>query len=303
MGKLKQMLISGVLLACVVVLGALPAGAMGHYPPGGEGVRAATVPPPGFHYRTYGVFVNSDKLMDNNGDEMKIGFDLNKFVWVNRFVYITDVKILGADFGVHVLIPTANTNIEIAAAGIDESHCGLGDIVVEPFVLGWHGARYDGSFALAVVLPTGDYDTDNPASPGLGYWTGLLTFGGTYYFDDARTWSASLLNRLTWNSVQEDTNITPGVEWVAEWGVGKDLKASDSLIITPGVRGHVYMQLSEDDGANATDNLSRAFGIGPEINFFWLTHLLQINFAFVQDFGVENEAECQQFVVTVTKSF
>lgn len=303
MGILKRTLFLGLGLACLLALAASSVWAMGHYPPGAEGVKAGSVPPPGFHYRTYGVFVRSDKLMDDKGDQINIGFDLNKFVWINRFVWMTGVKLLGADFGVHVLIPSANTNLEIKAAGIDESQFGLGDIVVEPFILGWHGARYDAAFALAAILPTGDYSVDKPASPGLGYWTGLLTFGGTYYFDEAKTWSASILNRLTWNSAQKDTNITPGSEWAAEWGVGKDIKASNSLIVTPGVRGHVYMQLAKDDGPGATDNLSRKYGIGPEINFFWLPQLLQLNLAYVKDFGAENEAECDQFVITLTKSF
>ena len=54
-----------------------------HYPFGGEGVLAATVPPPGFHYRIYNTFYNPDTYKDNNGDEAPIGFDLDVFATVH----------------------------------------------------------------------------------------------------------------------------------------------------------------------------------------------------------------------------
>jgi hypothetical protein len=302
--KAKRLLILGLALVCVLMLGALPAGAVGHYPPGGEGVKAGTVPPPGFHYRTYLFYVNSDELMDNNGDKIENGFDINLFVWVNRFVYMTDYKILGANYGMHLLVPFKNTDIEIGAAGIDQTEFGLGDIVIEPLILSWNKPRYDVAFALAAVVPSGDYSADKPASPGKGYWSGQLTLGGTLYLDEARTWTASLLTRTLWNGNQKDTNITPGWEFVAEWGLGKDLKIAKNMILTPGVRGYGYWQLTEDTGPGSSDNKITNYGIGPEINLFILPPtLLQINLAAVFDFGTENDAKASQFVLTITKSF
>ena len=92
-----------------------------HYPFGTEGVLAATVPPPGFHYRIYNSFYNPDTYRDNNGDEAPIGFDLDVFATVHRFVHVTQKKIFGADFMYDVIVPFVDKEISIDAFGLEDS--------------------------------------------------------------------------------------------------------------------------------------------------------------------------------------
>jgi hypothetical protein len=279
-----------------------------HYPFGTEGVLAATVPPPGFHYRIYNSFYNPDKFRDDNGDELPIGFDLDVFVTVHRFVHVTKKKIFDADFMYDVVVPFADKEISIEAWGVEDSKSlTVGDITIEPFALAWHGPRYDAAAALALILPTGEFDADKPASPGLGYWSGMLTFGGTIYFNEQKSWSFSALTRTLVHTEQDDTEITPGSEFVVEAGLGKEIKLSDKLSVRPGMSGCGYWQISDDESDNpayAEDERKTGYALGAEINFFWLPpKLFQLNLRALREFGAENNAEGSQFVITLTKSW
>jgi len=108
------------------------AGETGHYVNGVEGIKAASIPPPGFYYLMYNAFYNADTLMDEQGDELNIGFDASIYAMANRFVWISDRKVLGADYGMSALVPFINADIKIL--GTEDEQFELGDIYVEPLV-------------------------------------------------------------------------------------------------------------------------------------------------------------------------
>ncbi len=279
-----------------------------HYNYGIEGVLAGSAPPPGFHYRMYNVFYDASDLTNNSGDSANVGFDLEAAATAQRLIYVTNIKILGADYLYDVIVPFVDQDVTIAALGVSDSHSlSVGDITVEPFVLGWHGARWDATFGLGVVLPTGSYDASEAASPGLGYWSGLLTLGGTYYLDQQRTWSISALTRTLVNSEQDDTNVTPGSEFVIEYGLGKEFKVGNSCMIRPGLTGYSYWQIEDDSDDQPpmvdADQRKQVHAVGAELNLFWLPQLFQVNFRYLQEYGAENSPEGSQFIATLTKSF
>ena len=125
-----------IVMSFLMLVFALPARA-GHYTPGVEGVMGAAVPPPGFHYRQYNVYVDSDTLTDNDGDDLDIDFDLTVLAQVHRLVYITKHKFLGADYGMSLIVPFVATDFNIDAFDLHDSDIGFGDICVEPLVLAW----------------------------------------------------------------------------------------------------------------------------------------------------------------------
>jgi hypothetical protein len=277
-----------------------------HYPFGAEGVMAGSAPPPGFHYRIYNTWYNPTTLKDDNGDKRNVGFELDVFASVHRFIHVTNVKILGADFLYDVIVPLVDKDLTIAGNSFSKSFT-VGDIVLEPFVLAWHKPRWDATAGLAVIVPTGDFDATNPASPGLGYWSGMLTLGGTYYLDEKKSWSVSALTRTLVHTEQDDTKVTPGSELVVEYGIGKEIAISDKLLVRPGLTGCSYWQL-DDDSDNllpgiVADQRKKAHAIGGEVNFFWLPQLLQLNLRVLSEYGAENTSEGTQFVATLTKSW
>jgi len=85
-----------------------------HYVPGVEGIKAASLPPPGVYLRDYNVFYFADQANDSNGD--KIGaVDVDAFIYANvpRLVWITDKQVLGGFLGVDALLPLQYTSIEM----------------------------------------------------------------------------------------------------------------------------------------------------------------------------------------------
>lgn len=301
-----------VFLSCLgVTLGgafSVEAATMGsHYAFGIEGVMAATVPPPGFHYRIYNTWYNPTKLKDDNGDKLDVGFDADIFATVHRFLHVTNKQMLGADFFYNAIVPLIDKDISIDAFGISDSKSlSLGDTTFE-LGLTWRRSRWDTVIALGVITPTGEYDVDKPASPGLGYWSGMLTLGGTFYFDNEKSWSISALTRTLVHTEQDDTDVTPGSEFVVEYGLGKQFIINEKLAVRPGIAGCAYWQIEDDsdDGpGTVADERKENFALGAEINFFWLPPtLFQLNLRALREFGAKNTTQGSQVILTLTKSW
>jgi len=88
--------------------------------------------------------------------------------------------------------------------------------------------------------------------------------------------------------------------------LGKQIAVSDTFLVRPGIAGFSYWQLSDDsdDGPGTyADERKQLHAIGPEINLFWLPHLLQLNLRALWEFEGENSQEGSQVVVTLTKSW
>jgi hypothetical protein len=278
------------------------AGETGHYVNGVEGIKAATLPPPGRYWRLYNVLYSADKLTDANGDALDVGFDVTVYALVNRSIWVTDKKIWGADYALDVIVPLIHTDIGIDALGLDSDEFGVGDITVEPFLLSWHGPRYDAAFGLGLYIPTGDYDVAKPASPGKDFWTGMITAGETYYFDDARTWSASILARYETHSEKGDSNVTPGDDFHFEWGIGRTL----AKVWDVGLTGYCHWQVTDDSGSDVTWDKSvhdKVFAIGPEVSAFVPSAGLFISFRSQWEFNAEDRSEGNVTTLTLTKIF
>ncbi len=297
-GKSMRKFDKGILLILCVfsfLQCATPATAENVYPNGSEGIKAATLPPPGYYYKMYGIYYHADTLTDKNGDKLNVDFDLNLLANAHRFDWISDYELLGAKFGADIIVPVLNVDLEIGAAKIHNSEFGLGDICIEPIILAWHGPRFDAAFAAGIFMPTGKYDKTDPASPGSDMWTGLFSVGGTLYFDDAKTWSASVLPRYEIHSRKRDTDVTPGDDFHLEWGVGK----SFARIWEAGVAGYCQWQTTKDDPDTGVKDQVHA--IGPEVNVTIPSWKSIIGIRSLFEFGAEDRPEGNITVLSFTK--
>lgn len=295
-----------VIICMLGLIGMLSATAMagetGHYVNGVEGLKAATLPPPGIYWRVYNLFYSTDKMTDEDGDKLPIDFDLFVYALVNRVIWISNYEILGANYGADIIIPLVYTDVEIGAMGLKDDQFGLGDITIEPIVLAWHKERYDASFAFGIYAPTGKYDVNEPASPGKDFWTGMFTGGGTYYFDVDKTWTASILARYEIHSEKGDTAVTPGNDFHFEWGVGKTLAKTWDV----GLTGYCQWQVTDDDGSDVTWDESvhdQVYAIGPEVSVFLPPAKLFVSLRSQWEFGAEDRTEGNVTVLTLTKMF
>lgn len=301
LGIARQLLVAGLTLVFVVAA-AGSAMAFGHYTPGALGLNAATLPPPGFHYTMYNIYYSADTMKDDSGNDLNLGLDLNVYAMANQFTYMTKHKILGADYGACLIVPLVYTDIKMSAAAVDESTFDVGDIYFEPFILGWHAPRWDLTFAVGAYAPTAS--SSNSSSAGKGYWSFMETLGGTYYLDEERTWSVSLLTRWLQNTEDQDTDLTPGADMVAEYGIAKAFAFQKKSVFTAGLAGYSYAQLTEDSGAGSTDEKYIGHALGPEVRYMVFNPFpIQISLRYLFEYGVENSSEGRNLCLTLIASF
>ncbi len=254
---------SKITLATLAILGALAvtgARADGHYVPGVEGIQAASMPPPGNYYVGYLVNYNVDNFRAPGGSTNLPGHNTATVsALANRFVWVTGQKVLGADYGVEAIVPVIRTSLTINAAGIADSRSGVGDVYVGPLMLGWHGPQWDAAATAGIWLDNGS--TSNPASPGKGFKSTMLTGGATYYFDAAKSVSGAALMRYEVNG-KTSAGFRPGDQATLEWSLAKALGA-----VTAGVVGYSQWQTKNDQGPGASSNRASRHAVGAELAY------------------------------------
>jgi hypothetical protein len=264
----------------------------GHYPAGAEGIKGASLPPPGVYFRDYNFFYFADEFKDGPPD-----FDIVAYINAPRVIWMTDLKILGANYGMDVILPFAY--MDWTAGGTSDSHFGLGDMQIEPLLLSWHFAQFDLAGGYAIWAPTGNYDPARPDLVSKGFWSHMLTLGGTWYPDKEKTWAISLLNRYEFCQQQEQTDIDPGQVYTIEWGFSKGLNKG----VDVGVIGYYQRQVTKDSGATATSKLDRKVGVGPEISAFLPKPGMFASLRYAYEFAAVERPEGQLVTLTLTKPF
>ncbi|WP_417615395.1 SphA family protein [Oceanisphaera sp.] len=286
-------------LAAAVLLASPAALAVtGHYVPGVEGIKGSSVPPPGTYYRGYAVQYEIDQLNDDNGDALPGSNTGSVTALANRLIHITDKKFLNADYGFETIIPIQHTSLDFNIAGLDSSESGVGDIFIGPVVLGWHGQQWDAVFASGVWFDTAS--SSEPASPGKGYKSAMITLGGTFYPDAAKSWSFSALSRYEINFDDKD-DIDRGDSWQVEWGLGKRLDNGIEL----GLIGYDGWQLEENEGAGPrfTPGKVEKHALGLEAGYFWPSLGFGMAAAYLNEYQVKNGPQGDMFRINMTKVF
>lgn len=294
--RTARFLSTALALAAALLAGA--AHAEGHYVTGVEGLQGSSVPPAGNYYLGYLVHYDINSFRAPN--DAKLQGDGKVTALVNRFVKITDTKLLGADYGFETIIPVIRTSLDIKAAALNDSDSGVGDVYLGPLVLGWHGPQWDAVAAAGLWLDTASHNT--PVAAGKGYKSTMLTGGVTYYFDPAKSVSGSALFRFERHG-KNDVGIRPGNQLSLEWGVGKNLGAYQL-----GVVGYSQWQLSEDSGPGANNLKSSKHALGAEVVYPVPGAGMFLKGAFYKEYSVEGgggapSAKGNMLRATLVKAF
>ena len=278
----------------------LRAQAIGHYVPGLEGIKGASLPPPGWYVRDYNLFYSSGQLNSATGNRIAAA-NLDVFTYANapRLIWITDTKILGGFLGLDALVPLVYQSLGVNTPGgrFNDSTFGIGDLFAEG-TLSWHIQRFDFSFGAGFWAPTGNSSAPLSTLAGSGFWTPMLTAGVTWYIDAEKTWSLSALNRYEINTEQRDTGITPGQAYTLEWGIAKTLNKTIDL----GVVGYFQQQTTRGN-LNGSRNLGSVAAVGPEISVAFPKPMLFVSFRYLCEFMAKDRAQGQTFSLTLTKKF
>jgi hypothetical protein len=295
--SLGSLLIAG-LLALPSFVQAQPTA---HYVPGSEGIKAATLPPPGLWLRDYNSFYYADQVNDSQGHKIGVA-DAKAFVYANvpRLLWITDVKPLGGYLGVDALVPLVYTEIKANTAGgpFHNQTFGVGDLFFEG-TWSWHLKQWDLALGAGAWAPTGDFSMNNPTRAGQGYWTEMLTAGATWYPDQEKKWALSVLNRYEFNDIQRDTHIRRGQAYTVEGGLSYGVTKTVDI----GAIGYYQQQVTEDSGPGASSERDRVAGIGPEVSAFFPSVMLGVSLRYAYEFMAESRLQGNTVTLTITKKF
>lgn len=300
-----------------------------HYPAGSEGIKAGSLPQPGFTFEDYNSFYYSDHMQGFGGAlNWQNGYSTFSYVQSPRLLWLSEWKVLGANFGMAVRVPieykentfkgTVFPSPNVVSFTVEQS--GLADIEVQPVLLSWHLKHFDFSTGYSFWAPTGDYKKNRFYfdNLGTGYWTHSFMFGVTWYPDTEKTWAVSLLNHYDINTEQYHTVVadpsapyglgsvstTLGNIYTLEWAVSKTVWKN----VDVGLTGYYQQQVTDTQGPTPNgptwkDERIHVAGIGPEIKASYVKLGLSGSLRYAYEFSAMDHPQGNLLTLTITKTF
>lgn len=290
MKRIKLAVLAGLMISGAAVF-ATENGGNG-YPNGAEGYMAGALPPPGMYAINYVLYYAADDMMDGSGNKLPIDFDLDVFGYGMRFLNVTDKTLFGGTWAQHAFVPVMS--VDVTTPGGSDDTFGLGDIIVDPFILGWHTPNFHWVAGLEVYLPLGKYDKNDIANVGRNYWTIEPAVAATYLSNGG--YEASIKVMYDVNMENNATDYDSGDEFHFDYALAKHMSSW-----TVGISGFYYSQITGDDGTIMTpggpvdsgDNKGFQIGLGPMIayNYKGMAFVLK----YMDDIETENKPDGGRF--------
>lgn len=290
MKKLVIILIIFVLFGSIFPKKNSYAGGGASYPNGAEAFMSGAIPPPGLYFINYFYYYTADEMKDDDGNNIDAFDKVSVTADVLRFIYITDKKIFGGNYGQHLFIPFINTKLDFnTKVGPDNddsySDTNIPYLIYSPFLLSHHfmeGKLHTAVSLMDIYIPFYNQDDDNLAYVGHNFWTFELVVGITYL---PGNFEFSIKAMYDFNTKQEDyptvyginVDRKPGQEFHFDYSVSYAVKKNLRL----GISGYYYHQMSDDDfdiDSNIAppvrellkqdeENRSKVFAIGPGVQY------------------------------------
>lgn len=232
------------------------------YPHGAEGFYAGALPPPGTHFLAYGIHYQGTR-QDNNGNDAPDDVNLTVNAIASRVVHMTDKTILGANWGMHAIVPVFRNTLKVGATGFKNTQTGLGDITIDPLILAWHRPDLHYAFALDIIVPTGKYDKNRANNIGANYWSVEPLFAVTWLPGDG--WELSGKFMYNYKFENNATNYQSGDEIHVDYTIGKTVAEN----WTAGLGGYLVHQIEKDErnGVSIDDSRAQVYSIGPQVKY------------------------------------
>ena len=282
---------------------------------GDYGLQSASQPPPGWYliapmyvrYHT-GEFKdsNGDAFLPDEGDSLDVNAYVLGLIWVGEFT------IFGGNYSFQIYPAWTNNNLEIPLFGVDQNtSTGFADLYLQPINLGWHTNRADYTAGLGVFAPTGRYEFLADDNIGLGMWGFEIFGGGTFYFDQAKSWHFAATAFYETHTEKKDTEIRVGDVLTIEGGLGWSFLGGAGML---GAAYYAQWKVTEDDFGKAGDLIgalpfdlpigkNRVYGVGPELQIPIATKnklIALLNARYLREFGARTSLEGDTFVFTAT---
>jgi len=269
-----------IIIASIIALVVVPASTAkeggDQYPNGAENWFAGATPPAGFYFVNYTGYYTGE-LRNGSGDKAilngatpQVDATFDAF----RFLEMTPFKILGANCGVHAIVPVVYQSMNLNGRN---STTGVGDITIDPLILGWHQEHWHAVAAFDVDLPTGAYNQNDPrVSIGAHYYSfePLVAFS----LMPKAGWEASTKVMYNLKTTNPATNYHSGQEFHMDYLAGKHLGRWMA-----GASGYALKQVTDDTvngqmvpavpGLWDSGRRGRVLAVGPSIAYTNKRHM------------------------------
>lgn len=280
---------------------------------GDMGLQSGTQPPPSFMPAVALYDYKTSKLVKADGEKLNIP-NINMFLLGLGGSFVTNLKILGGNYGGSVLIAFASSRIE---GDIISSKASLAftDTYIQPIQLGWHTKKADFTVGYAVYIPTGKYELGGDDNAGMGLYSNEFSAGSTYYFDAKKEWNFAALFSYALNSKKKNTGadeLKPGNLLTIEGGLGKTWMkpVKDNpmpMIINAGMVYYIQYKTTEDEMTipqinNIPFNLKnkdQIYALGAEANIFIPSIKSSIGLRWLGELGANNRTQGNSFFITL----
>ncbi|OXA69625.1 hypothetical protein B0A67_19255 [Flavobacterium aquidurense] len=260
-----------------------------------------------------GYFYTASSLRNADGDKSIANPDLTMSITGAGASYVSDFKILGANYGATILLAFAANTIQGNSVDTRNS-LAFTDTYIQPLQLGWHNKRADFVFSYQMYLPTGKFDVGASDNSGLGMFMNEFSAGTTLFFNDKKTFHFSALFSYEINRKKKDTDIKTGDILSVEGGLGKTFYVMDGTnpvpksIINAGLIYYLQYKVTNDKipvpviGTIETDK-DRIGGIGAEVNYFHIGCSTSAGLRWIAEVNAINRFQGNTFFLTLAHVF
>jgi len=205
--------------------------------------------------------------------EIALGLNATGDVLLVGGFYTFEQKVLGAHYSVggflHYVWADAQATLSSALGSVSrrDSASGIGDMSFIPVMLAWKSGFWQYNALLNIYAPTGSYETDRLANPGLNYWT-FDPIAGVSYNDEKSGFNAALNIGLALNTTNDDTDYRSGTLLHFDGSV-QQLFPAGAGFLGVGAEAFYWQQVTGDSGSGAKlgSFKGRTAGIGPVLTY------------------------------------
>lgn len=259
-----------------------------------------------------GYLYDAGSLRNAEGEESIANPDITMFITGVGANYVSDFKILGANYGATILLAFASNTIQGNTLDATNS-LAFTDMYVQPIQLGWHNKRADFVFSYQLYLPTGKFTAGASDNAGLGMLMNEFSAGTTVYFNDKKTFHFSALASYEINGKKKDTDIKTGDILSVEGGLGKTFytlnaaKTAPTGILNAGLIYYLQYKVSNDKipvgNLVLEPDKDKIGGLGAEVNYFHIGCKTSAGLRWVSEFGAESRFQGNTFFLTLAHVF
>ncbi|OIV42569.1 SphA family protein [Flavobacterium johnsoniae] len=260
-----------------------------------------------------GYLYDASSLRNEDGDKAIANPDITMFITGVGANYVSDFKILGANYGATILLAFASNTIQGNTVDSKNS-LAFTDMYIQPVQLGWHNKKADFVFSYSLYLPTGRFTAGASDNAGLGMFMNEFSAGTTLFFNDKKTVHFSALASYEINGKKKDTDIKTGDILSIEGGLGKTFymmnaeKTAPKSILNAGLIYYMQYKVSNDKipviGSIVLEpDKDRVGALGAEVNYFHIGCKTSAGLRWLSEIGAVNRFQGNTFFLTLAHVF